>query len=70
MLLSHAHVDHNGCLGFLKPEIPVYTGLMTAMMGRFAASPHPRRLELFGEPVPSRLRQQRRADKCERGRRR
>ena len=32
MLISHVHVDHNGCLGFLKPEIPVYTGFMTAMI--------------------------------------
>ncbi len=34
VLLSHAHQDHNGCLGFLKPEIPVYTGLMTALIGK------------------------------------
>jgi ribonuclease J len=34
VLLSHAHQDHNGCLGFLKCEIPVYTGLMTALIGK------------------------------------
>ncbi len=34
VLLSHAHVDHNGALGFLRPEIPVYTGLMTSLIGK------------------------------------
>lgn len=34
ILLSHAHVDHNGALGFLKWEIPVYTGLMTSVIGK------------------------------------
>ncbi len=34
ILLTHAHQDHNGCLGFLKPEIPIYTGLMTALIGK------------------------------------
>lgn len=34
VLLSHAHQDHNGCLGFLRPDIPVYTGLMTALIGK------------------------------------
>ncbi len=34
VLLSHAHVDHNGALGFLRPEIPVYTGLMTSVIGK------------------------------------
>ena len=34
VLLSHAHQDHNGCLGFLKPEIPVFTGLMTALIAK------------------------------------
>jgi len=41
VLLSHAHVDHNGCLGFLKPEIPVYTGLMSAMVGKCLQDPRP-----------------------------
>lgn len=34
VLLSHAHVDHNGLLGFLRLDIPVYTGLMTAIIGK------------------------------------
>lgn len=34
VLLSHGHVDHNGNLGFLEPDIPVYTGLMTAIIGK------------------------------------
>jgi ribonuclease J len=34
VLLSHAHQDHNGYLGFLKPTVPIYTGLMTALIGR------------------------------------
>ncbi|MFQ6046608.1 MAG: MBL fold metallo-hydrolase, partial [Gemmatimonadales bacterium] len=33
VLLSHGHVDHSGALGFLRSDIPVYTGLMTAIMG-------------------------------------
>jgi ribonuclease J len=34
ILLSHAHQDHNGCLGFLRQNVPVYTGLMTALIGK------------------------------------
>ncbi len=34
VLLSHAHQDHNGCLGFLRSDVPVYTGLMTALIGK------------------------------------
>lgn len=34
VLLSHAHVDHNGAIGFLREEIPVYTGLMTSVIGK------------------------------------
>ncbi len=34
VLLSHAHQDHNGYLGFLKPTVPIYTGLMTALIGK------------------------------------
>lgn len=34
VLLSHAHQDHNGCIGFLKTETPVFTGLMTALIGK------------------------------------
>ena len=34
VLLSHAHQDHNGYLGFLKASVPIYTGLMTALIGK------------------------------------
>lgn len=34
VLLTHAHQDHNGCLGFLRSDVPVYTGLMTAVIGK------------------------------------
>lgn len=34
MLLSHAHQDHNGYLGHLRADVPVYTGLMTALIGK------------------------------------
>lgn len=34
VLLTHGHLDHSGCLGFLRLEIPVYTGLMTAVIGK------------------------------------
>jgi ribonuclease J len=30
VLLSHAHVDHSGCIGLLKRDIPVYCSAMTA----------------------------------------
>jgi ribonuclease J len=32
ILLSHAHQDHNGALGFVRRDVPVYTGLMTALI--------------------------------------
>ena len=34
VLLSHAHQDHNAYLGFLQEGVPVYTGLMTALIGK------------------------------------
>jgi ribonuclease J len=34
VLLSHAHQDHSGCLGFLRADVPVYTGLMTALIDK------------------------------------
>lgn len=34
VLLSHAHQDHSGAIGYLKPEIPVFTGLMTAVINK------------------------------------
>jgi ribonuclease J len=39
VLLSHAHMDHNGCLGFLRQDIPVYTGLATAIIGKCLQDP-------------------------------
>jgi ribonuclease J len=39
VLLSHAHMDHNGCLGFLKQDIAVYTGLTTAIIGKCLQDP-------------------------------
>ena len=41
VLLSHGHIDHLGCIGFLKEEIPVYTGLMTALIGKCLQDPNP-----------------------------
>jgi ribonuclease J len=41
VLLSHGHIDHLGCIGFLKEEIPVYTGLMTALIGKCLQDPQP-----------------------------
>lgn len=34
VFLSHAHLDHNGHLGFLRSEIPVYAGTLTAVLGK------------------------------------
>jgi ribonuclease J len=34
ILLSHAHQDHNGYIGLLEREVPIYTGLMTALIGK------------------------------------
>lgn len=34
VLLSHAHQDHNGNIGFLREDVPIYTGLMTALIGK------------------------------------
>jgi ribonuclease J len=34
ILLSHAHQDHNGGLGFVKRDVPVFTGMMTALIGK------------------------------------
>lgn len=30
VLLTHAHVDHSGCIGLLKTHVPVYCSAMTA----------------------------------------
>jgi len=34
VLLTHAHQDHSGAIGYLRPEIPVFTGLMTAVINK------------------------------------
>lgn len=41
VLLSHGHVDHSGCLGFLREDVPVYTGLTTALIGKTIQDPRP-----------------------------
>ncbi len=41
VLLSHGHIDHIGSIGFLKEDIPVYTGLMTALIGKCLQDPQP-----------------------------
>jgi ribonuclease J len=41
VLLSHGHVDHVGCVGFLREDIPIYTGLMTAVIGKCMQDPKP-----------------------------
>src|SRR6266545_7418369 len=73
VLLSHAHVDHSGCLGFLKPEIPVYTGLISAVIGKCLQDPRPtgplraqesRRAAERGEWAVPRVGAHRRAGAC------
>ncbi len=34
VLLSHAHVDHSGYISFLDHRIPVFTGLVTALIAK------------------------------------
>jgi ribonuclease J len=34
VLVSHGHLDHTGSIGFLKSDIPIYTGLVTATTGK------------------------------------
>lgn len=34
VLLTHAHLDHIGHLGFLRPEVPIQTTLTTALLGK------------------------------------
>ncbi len=41
VLLSHGHVDHVGSIGFLREDIPVYTGLTTALIGKCLQDPKP-----------------------------
>lgn len=32
VFLSHAHIDHTGYVSFFDPQIPIYSGLMTAVV--------------------------------------
>jgi len=41
VLLTHGHVDHVGSVGFLREDIPVYTGLMTATICKCLQDPNP-----------------------------
>lgn len=34
VLLSHAHLDHSGYISFLEGDIPIYTGLASAMIAK------------------------------------
>lgn len=34
VLLSHAHVDHSGSVSFLRPDIPLYTTALTALISK------------------------------------
>lgn len=34
VLVSHGHLDHTGSIGFLRSDIPIYTGLVTATTGK------------------------------------
>lgn len=45
ILLSHAHVDHSGYISFLAAEIPVYSGLMTAVIAKAMQDTSPSDLE-------------------------
>ncbi|HVH68349.1 MAG TPA: MBL fold metallo-hydrolase [Gemmatimonadales bacterium] len=45
VLLSHGHVDHVGSMGFLREDIPVYTGLTTALIGKCLQDPKPTGLD-------------------------
>ncbi len=45
VLLTHSHVDHVGALGFLKEDIPVFTGLTTAVIGKCLQDPKPTGLD-------------------------
>jgi ribonuclease J len=49
VLLSHAHVDHSGDIGFLRSDIPVAASAMTAIIAK--ATQDSSRSELGREPV-------------------
>ncbi len=45
VLLSHAHVDHTGSVSFLRPEIPLYTTALTALISKAIQDSAPTDLE-------------------------
>ena len=45
VLLSHAHVDHTGSVSFLRPDIPIYTTAMTALISKAIQDSAPTDLE-------------------------
>ncbi|MCY4438405.1 MAG: exonuclease [Chloroflexi bacterium] len=45
VLLSHAHVDHTGSVSFLRPDIPLYTTAMTALISKAIQDSAPTDLE-------------------------
>lgn len=49
VLLSHAHIDHSGDIGFLRNDIPVASSAMTAVIAK--ATQDSSRSELGREPV-------------------
>lgn len=49
VLLSHAHIDHSGDIGFLRNDIPVVSSAMTAVIAK--ATQDSSRPELGREPV-------------------
>jgi len=45
VLLTHAHLDHSAYVSFLDPTIPVYTGLVTAVVAKATQDSSPNDLE-------------------------
>lgn len=45
VLLSHAHVDHTGSVSFLRPDIPLYTTALTALISKAIQDSAPTDLE-------------------------
>lgn len=45
VLLTHAHLDHSAYISFLDPAIPVYTGLVTAVVAKATQDSAPTDLE-------------------------
>ncbi len=45
VLLTHAHLDHSAYISFLDPAIPVYTGLVTAVVAKASQDSAPSDIE-------------------------